>query len=59
MMTIDEYMRPLEHAREHTLPGHETIERDEMLRALQRRLRDTHERAPRPRAAIRLRLVRD
>jgi hypothetical protein len=40
----------------HALPGREAVERDEMQRAL-RRLLEAHE--PRPRAPIRLRLVRD
>jgi hypothetical protein len=45
-MTIDEFMRTLERAWEHALPGHEAVERDEMQRAL-RRLLEAHE--PRPR----------
>jgi hypothetical protein len=44
---------------DHALPGHEAAERDAVLRELQRRLLDAYERAPRPRAPIRLRLVRD
>jgi hypothetical protein len=58
-MDIVELMHALERAWGHALPGHEAAERDAVLRELQRRLLETHERAPRPRAAIRLRLVRD
>jgi hypothetical protein len=55
-MTIDEFMRTLERAWGHALPAHEVVERDEMQREL-RRLLEAYE--PRPRAPIRLRLVRD
>jgi hypothetical protein len=37
-MTIDEFMRTLERAWGHALPGYEAVERDEMQRALWRLL---------------------
>ena len=59
-MDIVELMHALEGALgSRPLPGHEAAERDAVLRELQRRLLDAYERAPRPRAPIRLRLVRD
>jgi hypothetical protein len=48
MMTIDDFMRELEHAWGHALPGHEATIRDELQRAL-RRLLEAHAREPRPR----------
>jgi hypothetical protein len=41
-MTINEFMRKLERAWGHALPGHEAVERHEMQRAL-RRLLEAHE----------------
>ena len=56
MMTmIDAYMRALEDAWSHALPGREAAERDAALRELQRRL-EARERAP-ARSPARLRLV--
>jgi hypothetical protein len=48
----------LENAFTHAYPGREAVERDEILRALQRLL-EARDRAPRLRAPIRLHLVRD
>jgi hypothetical protein len=45
MMDIDAYMRTLERAWAHALPGREAADRDELQRAL-RRLLEAHERAP-------------
>jgi hypothetical protein len=56
-MTIDDFARALERARDRAYPGRETCERDHVQREL-RRLLDAHEREPRRCAApIRLRLV--
>jgi hypothetical protein len=46
MVDVLDFLRILERTRERVLPGHEAVNRDELLRALQRRLRDAHEHAP-------------
>jgi hypothetical protein len=58
MLTAEEFQRALEHAWASVLPGREAATRDAMLKDLQRLL-EAHARETRPRAPIRLRLVRD
>jgi hypothetical protein len=53
MMMIDQFMRAIEDAAAHALPGRIAVDRDELLRELRRLL----EYEPRPSAPIRVRLM--